>query len=78
MTRTDARLIAEELFKLFRKNGLDNQRPLEKYIGMEEAAELLGMSKHTLYKKVQQIPHVKKGRRLVFKESTLKAYMEGA
>lgn len=77
MTRTDAKMIAEELFKLFKKNSLA-QRPMEKYIGITEAAELLGMPKNTLYKKVQQIPHVKRGRQLLFKESSLKMYMEGA
>lgn len=71
-------MVAEELFKLFKKDGFDPQQLTpERYMGAKEAAAMLGIPLHTLYKKVGQIPHMKNGRRHVFKESALRLYMEG-
>ena len=41
----------------------------ERYLNAKEAAKLLGMPLNTLYKKVTEIPHVKQGKRHVFKEA---------
>lgn len=77
MTRTEARMIAEELFRLLEKNGFKPQMIApERYLTAREAAELLGMPLNTLYKKVSEIPHVKKGKRHVFKESALREWMD--
>lgn len=35
-------------------------------MGIDEAAEFVGIPKETLYKKIGQIPHEKVGKRLVF------------
>ncbi len=72
MTRNDARMIAEELFKLMQSNKVLNER----YMSAPEAAELLGLPLQTLYNKINEIPHTKVGRRLRFAESALKKYIE--
>lgn len=77
MTRTEARMIAEELFRLFEKNGFKPQMIApERYLTAREAAKLLGMPLNTLYKKVAEIPHIKQGKRHVFKESALREWMD--
>lgn len=77
LTRTDARLIAEELMKLFVKSGFQpKEMTPEKYVGTKEACEILGISPRTLYKRIKEIPHTKKGKLLIFKVSALHAYLE--
>lgn len=76
MTRADAKMVAEELYKLFEKNGFKPKQLItERYMGTKEAAEMLGMPLQTLYKKIDQIPHVKNGKRHVFCESSLREYI---
>lgn len=72
MTRRDARMIAEELYRLMR----DGKTVPERYLGAKEAAAMLGMPIGTLYHKLPEIPHTKVGRRLRFTESSLRAYIE--
>lgn len=72
MTRNDARMIAEELFKLIQASKL---LP-EHYVGTKEAADMLGVPVQTLYNKVGEIPHTKIGKRLRFSESALRKYIE--
>ncbi|MCI7653037.1 MAG: helix-turn-helix domain-containing protein [Bacteroidales bacterium] len=67
MNRTDARLVAEELFKLIKKDGLLE----DKVIGAEETAEILGCSTWTVYKKLSEIPHTKFGKSLRFFKSDI-------
>ena len=71
LTRNDARMIAEELFALMKRE----KAVPERYLNAKEAAELLGMPLGTLYHKVWSIPHTKVGKRLRFTESTLRIYM---
>lgn len=71
------RLVAEELFKLMAKNGFDPSKLTpDRYMSAREASIMIGMPLHTLYKKVAEIPHTKKGKRLVFSESSLRQYIE--
>lgn len=78
MTRKECKMIAEELMGLFVKHGMKpTMLAPERYMNVREAAAYLSMPVSTLYKKVDEIPHVKKGRRLVFAESALREYVEG-
>lgn len=62
MTRNDARLIAEELFKIQKREGLVETE----VIGIDEVAEILGMSKQSVYNRIDEIPHYKFGKSLRF------------
>lgn len=81
MTRTEARILAEELYKLMRK---DVKRIVEEtviecsdeWVGVGEAANILGCSVGTLYNNISHIPHTKNGRLLRFKKSALIKYLE--
>lgn len=82
MNRTDARMIAEELAKVMqkeiRKMVVDiTVGDMENYISASEAADYLGMSKRTLYNRIDEIPHTKFGRVLKFQKSKLKEYING-
>ena len=79
MTRREAKMIAEELFKLLEKAGM-NAKMLtpERYMTSKEAAQMLGISRNALYQQIDRIPHVKQGRKNIFKESSLRAYIENA
>lgn len=82
MNRTDARMIAEELAKVLqkeiRKMVVDiTVGDMENYISASEAADYLGMSKRTLYNRIDEIPHTKFGRVLKFQKSKLKEYING-
>jgi excisionase family DNA binding protein len=50
----------------------------DKLLGVEEAAEMLGRTTHAMYRLVErrQIPYRKSGRRVLFVESELKAFIE--
>jgi excisionase family DNA binding protein len=50
---------------------------MEKLMSTVQAAELLGISKHTLFKMrlESRIPYVKVGRRLMFSPSALEAWL---
>jgi len=50
----------------------------EKLLGVEEAAEMLGRTTHAVYRLVERrrLPYKKDGRRLLFVESELKAFIE--
>ena len=67
MNRADARLVAEELYKIMRKEGLVD----DKVIGAEEVAEILGCSTETIYRKSTDIPHTKVGKTLRFFKSDI-------
>lgn len=77
MTRKEAKMIAEELFKLFVQAGV-NAKMLtpERYMTSAQAAEMLGISRNALYQQIDRIPHVKQGRKNIFKESALREYLE--
>ena len=50
----------------------------ERLLGVEEAAEMIGRTTHAVYRLVErrQIPYRKSGRRVLFVESELKAFIE--
>ena len=81
MTRTEARILAEELYKLMRK---DVKRIVEEtviecsdeWVGVGEAANILGCSVGTLYNNISNIPPTNNGRLLRFKKSELIKYLE--
>lgn len=47
-----------------------------KFMGIEQAAEFLGIPINTIYAKVMDIPHVKCGKRLVFSDRELTRWMK--
>lgn len=69
--------IEELLVKLTDK--MDKPTPLpqeNKYIKAQEAAEILHISKQTLYTKIKSIPHVKRFGQLYFIKEDLLDYIE--
>jgi len=75
-------MIAEELAKVMqkeiRKMVVDiTVGDMENYISASEEADYLGMSKRTLYNRIDEIPHTKFGRVLKFQKSKLKEYING-
>lgn len=79
MNRNEARMIAEELYKLVRKDIKQVASGLvidqEEYIDSKEAAKFLGVSLSFLKKNILDIPHVKVGRLNKFKKSLLIEYI---
>lgn len=73
LTRTECRMIAEELHKLQQAEG---RRKDERYMSAQEAAEYMRLSVHTLYHRLDEVPHRKQGRKLLFRQSDLQKYME--
>lgn len=47
-----------------------------KYLGIEQAAEFINSTVGTIYHKLDEIPHSKNGKRLVFSERALVRYIE--
>lgn len=71
MNRADARLIAEELFRIQKREGFVQDR----VVGIDEAAKILGLSVNTVYLKIKEIPHAKRGKILRFFVSDLYKYL---
>lgn len=80
MTRKDARMIAEELYKLMSGDVKDiTTRALEntaeeQWMSTRQAAEYLGLSQAYIKKHVDDIPHVKVGRLNKFTRRSLDAW----
>lgn len=81
MTRSEARMVAEEFYKLMRRD--ERLRSLEtgksyskEWIGSKAAADMLDCTKKTLYSHIEDIPHVRVGNRYKFKKSELLKYLE--
>lgn len=81
MNRSEARAVAEELYKLMRndvkrlvKEAVEEET--SEWLGAREAAELLGWSLGTLYNRIDPVPHSKSGRVLRFKKSSLIKLLE--
>ena len=47
-----------------------------KYLSIEQAAEFINSTVGTIYHKLDEIPHAKNGKRLVFSERALVRYIE--
>lgn len=74
MTRNDARMVAEELFKLCVRNKL---LPVsDNYLSAREAAALLKLSVKTIYNKAALLGGVNTGGTLRFSERALRSYIE--
>lgn len=81
MTRTEARAVAEELYKLMRKEFKTLVKEVveenaDDWVGTVEAAKILGCSIGSLYNNISNIPHTKNGRLLRFRKSALIKYLE--
>lgn len=80
MTRSDARMIAEELFKLLepviiRQLSQTTSEALDKVLSTKEAAEYLGVKPKTIYNSISEIPHFKSGGKLKFSQLALDEYL---
>ena len=71
MTRTEARMVAEELYKLIHKD----VKNIVSQTVKEETEEWIGASVGTLYNRIEEIPHTKLNNRLRFKKSALLQYL---
>lgn len=67
MTRREASLIAEEVVRQLRLQGLVE----DKVLNIEEAAEMLGVSTSYIYQHLNEIPHEKYAKRLRFFRSSI-------
>lgn len=80
MTRREAAMIAEELFKLLRKD-LRNAvfeatvQANDRLLTVKEVAEILGWSTGTVYNKIKELPHTKAGKRLIFSEKAIHEWL---
>lgn len=82
MTRREAAMVAEELYRLIRTDRTLMNRVSERIedaigeelVGTDEAARILGVSKNTLYARMSEVPHAKSGRKCVFRRSALLEY----
>lgn len=80
MNRNDARLIAEEIYKLIRKD-LPNmvqqsvQQETDEWLGTKEAAEYMGVSVGYVRKYIDEIPHSKVHGINKFRKSALMKYL---
>lgn len=73
ITRYEARLIAEELYKLMQR---DTKPQAEELLRVPEAAAYLRISTSTLYKKLETIPHTKVGKTIYFTKQGLSDYAQ--
>lgn len=76
MTRNEARMLAEEIYKLIRKDiKLYAEQAVasetEEWMNTEEAAAFLGVSVSYIKKNILDIPHAKIGKLNKFKKSAL-------
>lgn len=80
MTRSEARMIAEELMKLLYeevKHSVSTiaAKQTDRQMSVSEAASYLGCAVKTIYNKLDVIPHYKVGRHLRFSEAALTDYI---
>lgn len=81
MTRTEAKQIAEELYKLIKKDMKKYiieavQEEQDEWLNTIQAAEFLGVSVSFIKQNILDIPHTKVGRMNRFKKSSLIQYLE--
>lgn len=67
MTRKDAHMIAEELVKVMKEQGLAE----DKVLGIDEVAKVFGWSRQTVYNHIKDIPHTKVSGQLRFFQSDI-------
>lgn len=77
MTRAQAKLIAEELYKLMQEDVITATKEIAKenldlYLSAQEAAKMLGWTVKTLYLRKDDVgSYTKVGRKLMFRRSQL-------
>jgi hypothetical protein len=81
MTRSDASLIAEELYKLISKNMKSYisdvvKKHTDEYLDAKEAASFVGLSVKTFRNRKDEFPHIKTGKKLMFSKNGLIEYMD--
>ena len=73
MTRLEITMLAEEIVKIMKRDGLvDNE-----FLNADEAAKFLGISKRTLYNKRKELPCAPTGKKLMFRKSELVKVLTG-
>lgn len=80
MNRNDARMLAEELYRLMHKDvkmyiSSAVQAETEEWLNTDQAAEFLGVSVSYIKKNILDIPHSKIGRLNKFRKSSLIEYL---
>lgn len=74
MTRSDAKMIAEEFYKILAKqNQLPNN---DRYLDVAEVAAMMHLSKQTIYNMGAKLPCTKVGGKLLFSEKQIREYIE--
>lgn len=72
LTRREARMIAEELWKLMER---ERPKPAEEWLTVDEAAGYLKCSKWKIYHDRERIPHEKRDGRLMFTREGLSRWV---
>ena len=80
MTRTEARMVAQELYKLIKNDILRqvSETAINESgwnLNIDQASEILGWKPKTIRNKIKEIPHIKVGGRLRFSEYKLRKYL---
>lgn len=73
MTRREARMIAEELWKLMQR---ERPQAEEEWLTVKEAAAYMKCSTWTVYHNIEVLPHTKTGGRLMFTKAGLSEWMK--
>ncbi len=73
MTRAEISMLAEEIVKVMRRDGLVD----DEFLNAEDAARFLGISKRTLYNKRSELPCPRTGKKLMFRKSELVKMLTG-
>lgn len=76
MTNQEVNQVADAVVRKLQELGVVPRVKREEYIGAKDAAVILNMSVRTLYKKLDEIPHVKRGKCHVFAKDSLYEYMQ--
>ena len=71
-------IIHNSILKALQGKSTQAQEAIEKFLSLEQAANYLQLAKQTLYgfTSKRKIPFIKKGKKLYFKESDLKKWLE--
>lgn len=82
MTTSDARKVAFELKRLMAKEvegcvrDMAKKRDDDRMLDTVEAARFLGVSESWIYHRIDEVPHVKVGRKNLFKYGSLALYRD--
>lgn len=67
MTRAEARMIAEEVVKQLKAQGMVE----DKVLGVNEVAAIMGCKPQTVYNNIDDYPHTKVGKHIRFFQSDI-------